>query len=226
VTVPAVTASLQSLNQSASVAMLSDRISWLNSSTASSLAEADGALRRHVSQLEASLQSLNRYQSANVTALSARINRLNSTVSETDVALWRNVSKLESSATPIARLTIVFWNGSATSVPSGWALCNGDNSTPDLRDRFVVGSGRNFMPGATGGRSSITLTLANMPAHNHSNGAFSQLLKADCEATKESQDRTCGEPNIQSSAPMLTQGNNEPFDSLPPYYALAYIMKL
>ena len=35
----------------------------------------------------------------------------------------------------------MLWSGSTSSVPSGWALCNGSNGTPNLRDRFVVGAG-------------------------------------------------------------------------------------
>jgi hypothetical protein len=35
---------------------------------------------------------------------------------------------------------IVMWKGSVTTIPDGWALCNGSNGTPDLRDRFIVGA--------------------------------------------------------------------------------------
>lgn len=34
---------------------------------------------------------------------------------------------------------IVMWSGSSDNIPEGWFLCNGDNGTPDLRDRFIVG---------------------------------------------------------------------------------------
>jgi hypothetical protein len=36
---------------------------------------------------------------------------------------------------------IILWSGSVVSIPAGWLLCNGASSTPDLRDRFVVGAG-------------------------------------------------------------------------------------
>jgi hypothetical protein len=35
---------------------------------------------------------------------------------------------------------ITLWYGSVATIPSGWALCNGSNGTPDLRDKFVVGA--------------------------------------------------------------------------------------
>lgn len=36
---------------------------------------------------------------------------------------------------------IIAWYGEANRVPSGWVICNGENNTPDLRDRFIMGVG-------------------------------------------------------------------------------------
>lgn len=63
---------------------------------------------------------------------------------------------------------IIMWGGSVASIPSGWVLCNGLNGTPDLRDRFIVGAGSSYTPGATGGSASATIT--DVPAHSHSLG--------------------------------------------------------
>lgn len=84
---------------------------------------------------------------------------------------------------------IIMWSGATTSIPTGWALCNGQTATktdgsgtvtvPDLRDRFIVGAGSTYAVGATGGATSITtavsitndpvtLTTSQIPAHNHS----------------------------------------------------------
>ena len=65
---------------------------------------------------------------------------------------------------------IVMWSGDDNEIPAGWALCNGSNGTPDLRDRFVVGagSGSQYQSGNTGGADSVTLTTNQMPSHNHS----------------------------------------------------------
>jgi len=73
---------------------------------------------------------------------------------------------------------IIIWSGSAASIPSGWYLCNGSNSTPDLRDKFVVGAGSTYTVGDTGGSATATpagsisvagtaLTEAQMPKHYH-----------------------------------------------------------
>src|SRR5690625_178239 len=62
---------------------------------------------------------------------------------------------------------IVMWSGSSDNIPEGWALCDGTNGTPDLRDRFIVGAGGEYAVGATGGAKEVTLTTAQMPKHSH-----------------------------------------------------------
>lgn len=63
---------------------------------------------------------------------------------------------------------ILLWSGSTATIPGGWALCNGSNGTPDLRDRFVVGAGSTYSVAATGGSATSTLTANELPAHTHS----------------------------------------------------------
>lgn len=63
---------------------------------------------------------------------------------------------------------ILLWSGSVATIPSGWALCNGSNGTPDLRNRFVVGAGSTYSVGDTGGSATSTLTTNELPAHTHS----------------------------------------------------------
>ena len=53
------------------------------------------------------------------------------------------------------------------SAPSGWAICNGQNGTPDLRDRFIVGAGSAYAVNNTGGANSVTLSLSQVPSHSH-----------------------------------------------------------
>jgi len=63
---------------------------------------------------------------------------------------------------------IILWYGATNNIPSGFVLCDGNNSTPDLRDRFVVGAGSGYSPNNTGGSSSVTLSTSQLPSHNHS----------------------------------------------------------
>jgi len=59
---------------------------------------------------------------------------------------------------------IVMWSGTLANIPTGWALCNGSNGTPNLLDRFVLGVSGGENPGATGGANSHTHST---PAHQH-----------------------------------------------------------
>ena len=63
---------------------------------------------------------------------------------------------------------ILLWYGNTGNIPSGFVLCDGNNSTPDLRDRFVIGAGSAYSPGNTGGSSSVTLSTSQLPSHTHS----------------------------------------------------------
>jgi microcystin-dependent protein len=48
------------------------------------------------------------------------------------------------------------WSGAVDAVPEGWLLCDGENGTPDLRDRFIVGAGTTYEMGETGGADNVT----------------------------------------------------------------------
>ncbi|MCS7227923.1 MAG: phage tail protein, partial [Endomicrobia bacterium] len=75
----------------------------------------------------------------------------------------------------VPRGAIIMWSGSAASIPAGWALCDGTNGTPDLRDKFIIAAGGTYSPGATGGTTSHThsvdiaaFTSAAESSHTHS----------------------------------------------------------
>lgn len=136
---------------------------------------------------------------------------------------------------------IVMWNGSAASVPAGWALCDGTQGTPDLRSRFILGAGTSsdadlaaqytaagivVAPGSkTGGEVRHTLTVNEMPAHTHSMVMYGADLGAAWDDdnyfyttfTKYSKNR-----NTPSTA---SAGSSQPHNNLPPFYALCFIMK-
>lgn len=63
---------------------------------------------------------------------------------------------------------ILIWSGALNAIPEGWALCDGSNGSPDLRERFVMGAPTGEDPGAQGGTNSFALALNQMPAHTHS----------------------------------------------------------
>lgn len=65
---------------------------------------------------------------------------------------------------------VMLWSGSSASIPFGWALCNGANGTPDLRNRFVVGATSTYAVGGIGGSTSANVTVSSAGSHSH-NGA-------------------------------------------------------
>lgn len=75
-------------------------------------------------------------------------------------AIATYVNNLITAALPVG--AIILWSGSIASIPAGWVLCNGSSSTPDLRDRFVVGAGSTYAVGSTGGSANATLV-----SHSH-----------------------------------------------------------
>jgi len=71
---------------------------------------------------------------------------------------------------------IILWSGAIVDIPDGWALCDGNNGTPNLADRFVVGAGNLYSVGDNGGSASVTLTVANLPGHTHSFSASTSTI--------------------------------------------------
>jgi len=138
---------------------------------------------------------------------------------------------------------IIMWSGSIATIPQGWALCDGTNATPDLRDRFVVGAGSGYVVGTIGGEATHTLTTSEMPSHNHSviDGLHShsdRLLESPSGGDigyGGSYGALVGDINSTyshksylsvSNISIGYSGSNSPHENRPPYYALAYIMKL
>lgn len=154
---------------------------------------------------------------------------------------------------------ITMWSGAVDAVPTGWALCNGTNGTPDLRDRFVVGAGSSYAVGATGGSKdaivvahSHSASTAGAGGHNHyvaAGGAREDLTGSNYVRVSAAggegglvnnnfEYELQGTPNVADVGLTSSVGNHThgvTVDStgssgtnanLPPYYALAYIMKL
>jgi hypothetical protein len=132
---------------------------------------------------------------------------------------------------------IILWSGSVASIPSGWALCNGSNGTPDLRNRFVVGAGSTYAVNGTGGSAdaivvshthTATSTVTD-PGHSHTvpittisdsgNGDPPRMTNSGSTSTSTATTGITVATTVDSAG---TSGTNA---NLPPYYALAYIMK-
>ena len=87
-----------------------------------------------------------------------------------------------------------------------------------IKDLFLLASGDTYTAGSTGGEAQHTLTIAEMPKHDH-------------EAGKDSQFVTSGEPtfwdlatggsrNYKATIATATAGDSQPHNNMPPYLAV------
>ena len=168
---------------------------------------------------------------------------LSGTPTAPTAAVGTNTTQLATTAFVQAAIPsgiITMWSGSIASVPSGWFLCDGNNGTPDLRGRFVVGAGSTYAVGATGGSANATLishthtgTTNSAGTHTHGGILANTLGGAQPGGFEEAR----GDPDwsvmsvpsagdhthtFTTAASGSGDGTNA---NLPPYYALAYIMK-
>lgn len=106
---------------------------------------------------------------------------------------------------------ITLWSGAVVDIPDDWALCDGGNSTPDLRNRFVVGAGDSYAPDDEGGAVNHNHTFTG-DGHLHTHPLGPGLQAGNDHRVPSTTDPATGTTNST--------------DGRPPYYALAYIMKL
>jgi hypothetical protein len=168
--------------------------------------------------------------------------------------------------------SIIMWSGSIASIPTGWALCDGTNSTPNLIDRFVISAGNLYSVNSTGGsKDAIVVSHTHTADHSHSGstneaGGHRHYLVRNSNTNQYSQygislytdnyiagsgsggyetyylNGHTSEANVAlsssagahshsvtvNSASVTTSstGSSATNANLPPYYALAFIMKL
>lgn len=173
----------------------------------------------------------------------------------------------------------IIWTGATAAIPSTWGLCDGSTyqkvdgsgpiTSPDLRDRFIVGAGGSYAVGATGGAASnqptiggTALTQAQLPScgfpvsdpgHNHGlhdpghahgtqnysinaggasfnagyGGAGSTSSGTYAAATGIWLDGSGTGISVSSGGSNATHTHSiTSVPTLPPYYTLAFIMKL
>lgn len=110
---------------------------------------------------------------------------------------------------------IIMWTGSVA--PKNWVLCDGNNGSPDLRGSFVRGAGGSIEVGETGGSADAVVV-----EHSHS------LSDGGVRKTTGPYDYSGGSGYSQGDVLSETAqtGESGVNKNLPPYYALAYIMRV
>lgn len=119
---------------------------------------------------------------------------------------------------------IAFWSGAVVDIPAGWTLCNGSQGTPDLRDLFIIGAGGTYNPGDTGGSTTKDISHAHDPG-TLASGTTTDLTYVDDAGVSQSSVPQAGHNHAAFIGSTANAGSTA-LDILPPYYALAYIMRV
>ncbi len=201
-----------------------------------------------------------------IDGLSAQASELNildgATLSTTELNYVDNVTS--SIQTQINNLlpsgVIVMWSGTVATIPTGWALCNGANGTPNLTDKFIMGAGNTYNPADTGGSATHTHTGASHThtgaSHTHTGASHTHTVPMDgwghqtatypsgrlqtsdgaqngYSSMDAANDTTSGAGGTGATGAGGTgatgadgTGATSSTSTLPPFYSLAYIMKL
>ncbi|MCS4320698.1 microcystin-dependent protein [Serratia sp. BIGb0234] len=143
---------------------------------------------------------------------------------------------------------VMMFAGTAAEIPNGWAICDGQNGTPDLRDRFIVMAGTKYKGKGDGttttGNATVTgtvtvgetiLTIDQIPAHRH-DYTYRSYLSRNFDGNNWSSNYVYGMSNGKTeftgggrghahSATLTANSHSHTFSATPPYYALTFIMK-
>lgn len=174
----------------------------INTNLISNKNTLDTILNEIIPSLDTNITSnaseINVIKNTTIPNINTSINQQDDSINSSNL-LINNAKNIAYSMLPIG--SIIAWNN--LNVPTGWAICDGTNGTPNLSGRFIMGYGGKYLNiGSTGGSETVTL--------NQSNFGLTNTFVASANYN-----------NIQSIGT-----NNISFNILPPYYVLLYIMKI
>jgi len=160
------------------------------------------------------------------------------------IATYDNLYGILANATattsPFNTGMIIIWSGAIGTIPAGWVLCDGNNGSPDLRDRFIIGAGNTYSVSQTGGTADAVVvshthtatSVVTDPGHFHTITNISDTESGNGKVTVGGAATAGTPPNTDSKVTGITVATtNTAFGvsgtnaNLPPYYALAYIYK-
>lgn len=137
---------------------------------------------------------------------------------------------------------ICMWHGLLVDIPNGWALCDGTNGTPDLRSTFVRGAPPGLDPGGEGGAAvhfHLVTGYTGWAGSDHTHD-FSGITDVPAAGGNDVNDIDGSFGDYAHHLHEFNSITDEADDdhrhgidvyafyagNLPPYYDIAYIMKL
>ena len=142
---------------------------------------------------------------------------------------------------------IIMWSGTIANIPTGWALCDGTTvngrATPDLRSRFIVGATSDastgvtfnvttgattgaYAVGNTGGETAHQLTIAELASHDHSYSDTTGTGNGGGNSGPNNPGTITSVSQSTSSKTTGAQGSSNFHENRPPFFALAFIMRV
>jgi microcystin-dependent protein len=136
------------------------------------------------------------------------------------------------------------WDEPISEIPSGWAICDGNNGTENMLGDFPEGEIDETKVGNTGGAATVTLSESQLPSHNHPNsntgstGDHSHTISYDENDFEPGSDiNGGGAPGSRNSvnyagshshniSSIGSTGGNASIDNNPSYYEIVFIQKL
>lgn len=126
---------------------------------------------------------------------------------------------------------IIMWSGTLAQIPYGWRLCDGTNGTPDLRNKFIYGVDTGEDPGTNSAGSNHTHTVSH--THTFTIAGFTLPSPGSTSiggGDEQSLHQHAASPPATTVGAATKAGGGAPAvtsaDNFPPYYKLAYIMKM
>lgn len=162
---------------------------------------------------------------ASAAALTTTLINTNNAGTQEKLTIAQLITLLNTLYAPVATVgfvsgQIIMWSGTIATIPSGFVLCNGSNSTPDLRNRFVVCANAD-----SGGLAKTTVTgsaqQSASPTHTHSQGSLSNSLGGGADFSEVAPT----DSYIISGTTGTTTSGTGANATVPTFFALAYIMK-
>ncbi len=153
-----------------------------------------------------------------------------------------NANYLQYGYALLPKFAVIMFSGTPVQIPDGWLLCDGRTATingttvtaPDLRGRFVLSYGQgpldfvNTTVAATGGEQKHTLTIGEIPSHDHDIYSVNDDFNgsgAYPNYTRPSMAQYDSSGTITWTNAIQSVGGSGSHNNMPPYYVLCYIMK-